>query len=331
MKPSRTSKVDLTHNKEWRHHVVARTLRANIPAGVTKVLAAVSGGADSVALLAALKTVRDIDIEVAHCNFHLRGEESDRDQRSVEILCRNLNLTLHTIHFDVGEYLSVNKGCSVEMACRNLRYEWFHSLADKINADRISTGHNSDDNVETMLLNLFRGCGTAGLKGMVTDNGQIWRPLLDVNRKEILEFLKVTGLSYIVDSSNLSSDYRRNFIRNELLPMLRTQWEGIDNALLRTLHNVRNENKVVEQALSRILPADCDTFDTKTIMSFGDPELAVRRFIAPLRPFTTTADEIIRAIKAAKSDVRRWKLPLGIVELRGKRLRRIEHSDVQEC
>ena len=123
--------------------------------------------------------------------------------------------------FDVEKYMSDNKGTSTEMACRSLRYEWFFKIAEELQADRIVTGHNADDNIETLFLNLMRGSGTTGLKGMLPDNGKIWRPLLNFHRKDIEEYLEEKNLQFITDSSNLSSDYRRNYLRNEIFPMLR--------------------------------------------------------------------------------------------------------------
>ena len=129
-----------------------------------RLLVAVSGGADSTALLHCLCRLKR-DCVVAHCNFHLRGAESDRDQSFVEELCRQHGVSLNVIDFDVEEYCRNHK-VSVEMACRELRYEWFASLLEKHGCTRIVVAHNSDDNIETMLLNLFRGTGIDGLVGI---------------------------------------------------------------------------------------------------------------------------------------------------------------------
>ncbi len=289
-------------------------------AGATRVLAAVSGGPDSVALLSALRSVSGIDLMAAHCNFHLRGEESRRDELEVEKLCVRLGVDLIKTDFNVAEYMKLHKGTSIEMACRELRYRWFSTLLEKFGFQRVATGHNSDDNAETLFLNLLRGSGTTGLRGMAPDNGTVIRPLLEVSRKEILEYLENIGLGYVTDSSNLSSDYRRNFLRNEIFPALRTRWAGADTAISRTLHNIREENKVVEATVAAALPEAGKPLHISSIMEFPSPELLVRRFIQPLRPLTTTAREILAAIRAGKSDVRRWNLPGGRIELRGSKL-----------
>ncbi len=285
-----------------------------------KVLVTVSGGADSVALLSSLNAIRGPECVAAHCNFHLRGEESMRDQRVVERLCRELGVELLVKDFDVPLYIKERRGVSVEMACRELRYEWFRNLLAYTGAARITTGHNADDNIETLLLNLLRGSGTLGLKGMVPDTGEIWRPLLGVHRTMIVDYLESRGLTYITDSSNLSSDYRRNFLRNEIIPMLRSRWEGFDKALDRSLLCLRSENAVVAHSVAMALPPAGQPLERSRVLAFPDPELLVRRFIEPLSPFTTTASEIVAAMRADKPDVKRWRLRGGVATLKGGRL-----------
>lgn len=296
---------------------VRKSFRAS---GFSRVVATVSGGADSVALLSALMSCRGLDVVAAHCNFHLRGEESLRDQRVVEALCGSLGVELHVKDFDVEGYIAARKGVSVEMACREMRYEWFRKLKSSVGADRIATGHNADDNIETLFLNLLRGSGTMGLKGMLPDTGEIWRPLLGRHRKEILEYIEVKGLHYITDSSNLTSDYRRNFIRNEVIPLLRTRWEGLDGALDRTLRHLLEESRVVAHSLAGVMPSSGEPLSRETVLSYPCPELLVRRFIEPAGPFATTASEVVSAMKANKPDVKRWRLSNGALELRGGKL-----------
>ncbi len=289
--------------------------------GFSKIIATVSGGPDSIALLSMLKDRPEFETIALHCNFHLRAEESMRDQHLVEKICGDLGIDLRVKDFDVYTYVSSNKGISIEMACRELRYEWFREMKSLLNADRIATGHNADDNVETMFLNLLRGSGTSGLKGMSKDNGEIWRPLLGLHRKEIMKYLESRGLPFVIDSSNLASDYRRNFLRNEIIPLLRSRWEGLDKALDRSIRLINEDNRIVVDAIGGILEKNNGFLDTKTILSFPSPISLIRRFIEPACPFTTTADEIIAAIKADKPHARIWKLKKGSVELRNKKLR----------
>ena len=223
-----------------------------------RLLVAVSGGADSVALLHVLLRLRK-DCIVAHCNFHLRGEESDRDERHVVDLCASHGVELLVKHFDVAAYCARHK-VSVEMACRDLRYEWFRQLMADRECSRIAVAHNSDDNVETMLLNLFRGTGIDGLAAMSVDNGEILRPLLGVTRRQIEEYLRECGIEYVVDSTNLESDYRRNFVRNELLPMIETRWPGARSALARTRQNLEGARRFYRAKVDEMLTC-CDNAD----------------------------------------------------------------------
>ena len=223
-----------------------------------RLLVAVSGGADSVALLHVLLRLRK-DCIVAHCNFHLRGEESDRDERHVVDLCASHGVELLVKHFDVAAYCARHK-VSVEMACRDLRYEWFRQLMADRECSRIAVAHNSDDNVETMLLNLFRGTGIDGLAAMAVDNGEILRPLLGVTRRQIEEYLRECGIEYVVDSTNLESDYRRNFVRNELLPMIETRWPGARSALARTRQNLEGARRFYRAKVDEMLTC-CDNAD----------------------------------------------------------------------
>lgn len=287
---------------------------------LSKVVATVSGGPDSVALVAALSDVAGIEIIALHCNFHLRGKESIRDQKSVESICSRLNVNLMVKDFDIPAFKNSHKGISTEMACRELRYEWFRKVKADSGADRIATGHNANDNAETLLLNLLRGSGTSGLKGMLPDNGEILRPLLSISRKEILDYLKERDLPYVIDSTNLQSDYRRNFLRNEIIPLLRTKWEGLDTSLARTLSHLRDENRIIIESVAASLPAEGEPLRANTVMNFPAPELLIRKFIEPAIPFSTTSSEILSAIKAAKPDVKIWRLRNGEVRLQGGKI-----------
>lgn len=312
----------MNHSQQIPHHrhpIETHCHRLLATNELQKIVATVSGGADSMALLSALAST-NAEVIAAHCNFHLRGEESNRDQQHVEEYCQKLGVELIISHFNVEEYMATHKGTSVEMACRDLRHEWFRNLARIHNADRIATGHNADDNIETLFLNLMRGSGTSGLKGMVPDNGTIIRPLLTFHRPEIVDYLNSVGIGFITDSSNLQSDYRRNFLRNEVIPLMRSRWPGFDKALDRTISHIREENNIVEAYLMEALPPPGSPLPTSAVMAFPDPELLVRRFIEPLAPFTTTAGEVLKAIKADKPDRKFWKLKKGCLIMQNHQL-----------
>ena len=185
-----------------------------------RYLVALSGGADSVALLCILDAL-GMNISAAHCNFHLRGEESNRDEQFCVDLCQKMGIPLSRIHFDTQEYAQLHK-VSIEMAARDLRYRYFAQLAKDLEADGICVAHHRDDNVETLLLNLLRGSGIDGLAGIAPQNGNILRPLLCISRQDILQYLKEKGQDYVTDSTNLEDDALRNKIRHHVIPLLQT-------------------------------------------------------------------------------------------------------------
>ncbi len=306
--------------KKERHPKIETDIKRYISDNnFTCTLVAISGGADSIALLSALASSK-IKVIAAHCNFHLRGEESMRDQHHVDIICKQLNIPLLIKDFDVEEYKSRKKSCSTEMACRELRYKWFEDLAKEVGAERIATGHNADDNIETLFLNLLRGSGTTGLRGMSVDNGKIWRPLLSFHRNEIEQYLNQKKLKYITDSSNLTSDYRRNYLRNTIFPLLQEKWSGFNKALDRSLSIIRGENQIVENAVSSALPAPGQPLKVSEVLDFPFPELLIRRFISPGGPFTNTSGEIMEAIRAKKPDKKKWTIRNGELLLRNGNL-----------
>ena len=184
-----------------------------------KVLVALSGGADSVALLRVLFSL-GYTCECAHCNFHLRGLESDRDESFVRQLCEEHSIPLHVTHFDTSAYAKEHH-LSIEMAARELRYEWFEHIRKEIEASVIAVAHHRDDSVETFLLNLMRGAGINGLKGIPVKNGYIVRPLLSVSRDIILDYLQAINQGYVTDSTNLEDEYMRNKIRLNILPLMK--------------------------------------------------------------------------------------------------------------
>lgn len=201
------------------------------------VLVGLSGGADSTALLKVLLTL-GYPCTAVHCNFHLRGSESDRDQEFVENLCRSLGVELIICSYDTLKYAS-DHGLSIEMAARELRYADFERIMRERGTDAVCIAHHRDDSVETVLLNLMRGTGIKGLTGIKPRNGHIIRPLLCVSRDEIEQWLREIGQSYVTDSTNLETDYTRNKIRLKLLPLMRDINPSVDEAILGTSNHLR--------------------------------------------------------------------------------------------
>ena len=184
-----------------------------------RVLVALSGGADSTALLLCLRAL-GYDVAAAHLNHGLRGAEGDRDEQFVHSLCARLGVPLYAGSADVIGYAR-EAGVGTEEAARVLRYRFLEACADKASADRIATAHTADDNLETVLFHLARGSGTRGMAGIPPVRGRIIRPLLPVTRAEVEAYLREKGQDYVTDSSNLSSAYTRNRVRHEVVPALR--------------------------------------------------------------------------------------------------------------
>lgn len=200
------------------------------------VIVALSGGADSVALLVAL-TRTGARCIAAHCNFHLRGAESDRDARHAEAVTRRFGAEFLCRDFDVGAQRRLT-GESVEMACRTLRYDWFRELSVQYGGADVAVAHHSDDNIETLLLNMLRGTGLNGLTGMSRRAGHIIRPMLEVSRADVERFLRKNGVDYVTDSSNMVNDVKRNKLRNVILPTLRREFPDSRTGLLHTIENL---------------------------------------------------------------------------------------------
>lgn len=213
-----------------------------------EVIVALSGGADSVALLSALSSA-GYRCVAAHCDFHLRGDESERDRQFSENIARKCNTLYREIHFDVPSYKQSN-GVSTEMACRELRYKWFAELSAKYGGIPIAVGHHREDNEETLFLNLLRGTGIRGMIGMKYRNGNIIRPMLDSTRLEIEAYLKRVGLEYIVDSSNLVNDVKRNRLRNIVLPTLHREFPDSATGIDRTLTDMSRNAALYEELIA---------------------------------------------------------------------------------
>lgn len=231
-----------------------------------RYLVALSGGADSVCLLLVLKQLGYF-VEAIHCNFHLRGEESDRDELFCKNLCAGKQIPLHLVHFDTREYAQLHK-VSIEMAARQLRYHHFASLCHDLGFDGVCVAHHQDDVAETVLMNLIRGTGIKGLSGIKPKIQQrlrvgakagipipltVIRPLLCVTRDEIEHFLKEIGQDYVTDSTNLVPDVLRNKIRLQVLPLLDEIAPSASRNIVETAENVAFAEEFLEQAVSGMM------------------------------------------------------------------------------
>ena len=223
-------------------------------------LVALSGGADSVALLLWMQEA-GYRIHAAHCNFHLRGEESDRDEAFCQALCERLDIPLHLAHFDTHEYAALHQ-VSIEMAARELRYRWFGQLCRDVEAAAVCVAHHRDDSVETVLMNLLRGTGLRGLTGIqprseLEDHGgeggklMVLRPLLGVSRAEVEEFLAKRNQNYVTDSTNLEADVLRNRLRLQVLPLLAELNPAVKENIIRTTENLSAAQALLDSVTER--------------------------------------------------------------------------------
>jgi len=224
-------------------------------ADTDRVLVALSGGADSVALLRILLRL-GYHCHAVHCNFHLRGAESDRDEQFVTDLCSRLCVPCEVIHFDTREYAECHH-LSIEMAARELRYREFERIREEHHLQAIAVAHHQDDAVETLLLNLVRGAGINGLTGMRSRNGHVVRPLLCVTRDEIIGYLNHLEQNYVTDSTNLTDEYARNKVRLNIIPMLQQINAAAKDKILQAADHLSQAatiyNKVVAEESSRIM------------------------------------------------------------------------------
>ena len=238
-------------------------------------LVALSGGADSVALLLLLHEA-GYRVHAAHCNFRLRGEESDRDERFCVELCERLDVELHRAHFDTRTYAEQHK-VSIEMAARELRYKWFGQLREDIGAAGVCVAHHRDDSVETVLLNLIRGTGLRGLTGIQPRNGAILRPLLCVSRAEIEAFLAERGQEYVTDSTNLEADVLRNKVRLQVLPLLATLNPAVAENIQRTAEHLSEAQQVLDTIFGQY--KDSNVLELSELEKYGSSEYFVYEWV----------------------------------------------------
>lgn len=215
-----------------------------------RILVGVSGGADSVVLLHILLKL-GFECVVAHCNFHLRGDESMRDELFVEKLAEKYKLIYKKTDFDTVRFAKSNK-ISIEMAAREMRYAWFKKLAPENKCQTIATAHHTDDSIETLLLNMIRGTGLKGLTGIEPRNGDIVRPVLCCTRSEIEQYAQKNKLEYITDSTNLANEYSRNKIRNLILPMMADINPSVKQSLAENISRFRGSWKIYSEKIAEI-------------------------------------------------------------------------------
>jgi len=207
----------------------------------------VSGGPDSMLMLHVALSLK-LNFIALHCNFNLRGQESDLDEKFVVDFCEKHKIELVKTHFNTIEYCKT-KGISIEMGARDLRYNWFNKIKEEKKIDYILIAHQSDDVAETIFINLCRGTGIRGLSGIKSVNGNILRPLLYVSRNEIMQYLRENNIAYRIDSSNNTTDYTRNKIRHKILPVCKEINPSFLNTINNNCKNIREAEKLYDYAI----------------------------------------------------------------------------------
>ncbi|HWZ16948.1 MAG TPA: tRNA lysidine(34) synthetase TilS [Mucilaginibacter sp.] len=216
----------------------------------SKILAAVSGGMDSVVMAHLLKSA-GFSFGIAHCNFQLRGDESLADQEFCNRLAGQLRVPFHTTNFDTLKFVADNK-ISTQMAARQLRYQWFEQVRQQAGYDYIALAHHQNDAIETILLNLTRGTGIAGMHGILPKNGNLVRPMLFLKREEIEDIIHDNKLVYVEDSSNSSVKYARNKIRLEVIPKLKELNPALEQTFENNLAHFRDLDLFLEQQIAKL-------------------------------------------------------------------------------
>ncbi|MDR2809363.1 MAG: tRNA lysidine(34) synthetase TilS [Tannerellaceae bacterium] len=259
------------------------------------VIVGFSGGSDSVTLLTVLQRLGYSCI-AAHCNFHLREEESDRDEAFAQHFAHTLNVPFYKTDFDTRQY-AFEEHISLEMAARALRYRWFEEIRGHLDAQGIAVAHHKDDNVETFLINLVRGTGIKGIRGMKPKNGFIIRPLLAVGKREIQEWLETEHLAYVTDSSNFSDAYTRNFIRLKVLPLLEEINPSVKEAIARTSGHLSEVEAIYQFVIEKARTAvwqDNNRISIAELLQFPSPETILYELLTPFH-FTRFVTENISA------------------------------------
>ena len=235
---------------------------------------------------------------VAHCNFTLRGNESDADEQFVKDSCKELNVPIATRRFSTKEYAKKNH-ISIQMAARELRYSWFEELRKEQNLTYITTAHHFNDQEETMIINLLRGSGLSGLRAMLPRQGCILKPLLWANRAEIINYAKSHSIAFREDSSNSEIHYLRNKIRQQLIPLLKTIQPELDSILHSTIKRLRNDELLIEKYLGEITKEITSTsnkmliIDLEKLKKYPGQESIIFKILSPFGFNESQAEDIV--------------------------------------
>lgn len=271
-----------------------------------RILVALSGGADSIALLQLLH-MDGYAVSAAHCNFNLRGNESDGDEAFVRSFCEKRGVELYVASFNT-KLEAENSKSSIEMVARDQRYAWFEELRATKGFSKIAVAHNSSDVVETFFINLSRGAGLKGLCSIQPVNGNVVRPLLFASREQIESFLEDSGIEYRTDSSNLENDYFRNKFRNLILPQIESFAPSFKKQVLKTVGYLNDTARVYEREIERV--------KQKLVFQKGETVCIDLKILKDLHPLQTYLFEILKEYNFNSDTVQ--QLSVSIFNERGK-------------
>jgi len=307
-----------------RYHLIAEGDR---------IVLALSGGIDSM-VLADLLLKMKADFMVVHCNFHLRSEESDGDEKFVREFAEKQGIQCFVKHFDTEEY-AAKQGISIEMAARDLRYAWFEELRQQLDYDKIAVAHHADDQAETFFINLLRGAGLNGLKGMKPQNGAIIRPLLWASREQIRQYALENQIQWREDHTNAETVYLRNKIRNQLLPIFDELHPEARQGLYKSLEHLASENELYRELLkgklSQVVKQDGDV----QTLNFQLSTLNFQLLFEWLRQYNFNTAQCHFIFEAMKMGIGNkyysptHQLVIGRNELQLSEIKRVEKEEIQ--
>lgn len=267
-----------------------------------KILLAVSGGIDSV-VMCELFHKANLNFGIAHCNFQLRGVESDEDELFVEKLAEKYAVPFHRVSFDTSVHAKKNK-LSIQVAARQLRYNWFEEVRKQFTYKFIATAHHRGDSIETFFINLIRGTGISGLHGILPKQGKIIRPLLFTNKNEIELFSKKNQLKYREDSSNSSDKYVRNKIRHQVIPVLKELNPNLEGTINNDIQHLRDVEiifkKEIENKRTKIVKQEKNnlTISIEKLKKLFPCPIYLFEFLKPYNFNSTVVNEIIESLDA---------------------------------
>ncbi len=292
-----------TPNRVIENRFIELLMQNGISPEKGKFLLAVSGGIDSMALLH-LFSLYTKNIVIAHVNHGLRTEESEQEEKLVLDLCTQKELTCEVLHLK-GEH----NGENIQVWARKKRYEWFSQLLHKYQLDYIVTAHHLDDNVETIIYNLIRGTGSAGMTGMSTISQKVLRPLLGITKSEIIAYAETNKIEYLADSSNDSTKYSRNYIRKKILPEVAQIFPNYRKRIETTRQNLASDYALLEECIAKLSrdiisnEGENITIDKQKILSFSQSDRILYRLI---KSFGFTFDQASNTIVSAGSKSKKF-------------------------